>query len=81
MTTDILKTYETSDIILAAVMKVKGLSLYEITITGNKGFFHFTDVPRELLFEYDIGKILVEPVAFNMQIKNLTTAVRRLVKG
>ena len=79
--TDILKTFETSDIILAASLKFKNYSLDQITISGNKGYFHFLDVPRELIFEYDAGRILVEPVAFNMQIKNLTTAVRRLVKG
>jgi len=81
MNQDILASYETSDIILASVFKTQGFKLDEITLNGNKGIFKFLNIDRQILLDFDMGKILVEPVAFNNSIKSLTTAVRRLSKG
>ena len=73
VTTDI----ETQDIVLAATLKVLGHKLDTIEKVGNKGIFFFNDVSEDLLKEYDLGNLLVEPVAFNSAIKALTTASRR----
>lgn len=74
-----IETYKTSDIILAACLKVSGFDLDSIkrTDTG-KGVFIFTNVSEEYLSQYDLGKVLVEPVNFNNAIKQLTTSVRRM---
>jgi len=69
--------FSTSDIVLAATLKVKGFRLVEIMKNGNKGTFIFAGVPEDLINEYDLGCLSVEPKAFNAEIKSLTTAARR----
>lgn len=69
---------ETSDIVLAAMLKVKGQKLERIEKQGNRGIFCFSDVATVLLTEFDLGNSLVEPVALNNAIKALTTATRRI---
>lgn len=73
------KHIETSDIVLAASLKVKGYRLDKIEKQGNKGIFCFADVDESALSEFDLGKCTVEPVAFNNAIKALTTATRRII--
>ena len=73
------QTISTSDIVLAATLKVKGFVLNRIEKNGNKGIFIFDDVEVAVIEDYDLGKCLVEPIAFNNAIKALTTATRRIV--
>lgn len=70
---------ETSDIVLAASLKVKGFKLDRIEKQGNRGIFCFADVDDSVLNEFDLGKSMVEPVSFNNAIKALTTATRRII--
>ena len=73
-------TYETSDIILAACLIVIGHNLFNIKrVNSTKGIFVFKSIPSEVISEYDLGKMLVEPIVFNNAIKRLTTSVRRTV--
>jgi hypothetical protein len=74
-----LTNCETQDIVLAATLKVLGYKLDTIEKIGNKGIFFFNSVPINILSDYDLGSITVEPVAFNSAIKALTTASRRIV--
>lgn len=69
--------FYTADIVLASTLKTLGYPLSNIEKTGNKGTFFFSDIPDTIIDQFDIGKCLVEPVAFNNAIKQLTTAVRR----
>lgn len=69
--------FKTTDIVLAATLKFKGFDMTGIEKNGNKGTFCFDNVPESIIEEYDLGKILVEPAAFNNLIKALTTATRR----
>jgi len=74
-----MKRYiETSDIVLAATLKVFNQQLDKIQKHGNRGVFCFADVDETILTDFDLGKSLVEPVSFNNAIKALTTAVRRM---
>jgi hypothetical protein len=72
------KHIETSDILLAALLKVKGYKLDKIEKQGNRGIFCFADVDESMLNEFDLGKSSVEPISFNNAIKALTTAARRI---
>jgi hypothetical protein len=72
------ETFKTSDIILAAYLRLNGLQMLTIEKQGNKGTFVFEQAPADLLVEYDLGNALVEPVAFNNMIRQLTTSVRRI---
>jgi hypothetical protein len=74
-----MRIYKTTDIILAACLRLCGKEMVDIELNGNKGTFCFTDVDNDFLVEYDLGKIRVEPVAFNNTIKQLTTSIRRMV--
>jgi len=69
---------ETSDIVLAATLKVMGQKLDKIEKQGNRGIFCFSDVDEALLTQFDLGQAMVEPVTFNNAIKALTTATRRI---
>lgn len=73
------REYRTTDIILAATLRVHAYEMISIDKQGNKGTFVFKNVDDDFLSSYDLGKILVEPVAFNNAIKHLTTSVRRMV--
>jgi hypothetical protein len=70
--------YKTSDIILAACLKLNDYDMVMIEKEGNKGTFVFADVDADFVTEYDLGKVCVEPVEFNNAIKQLTTSVRRM---
>lgn len=72
------RNIDTSDIVLAAMLKVSGQRLDRIEKQGNRGIFCFSDVEETILNEFDLGQSLVEPVAFNNAIKALTTATRRI---
>jgi hypothetical protein len=76
------KTVETRDIVLAATLKVMGYKLDHIERVGSRGIFFFVadegeEKLQEVLNNYYLGKLLVEPMAFNAAIKALTTACRR----
>lgn len=73
------KSIESSDIILAATLKVKGYKLDKIEKQGSRGIFCFSDVDTDILAEFDLGQCQVEPISFNNAIRALTTATRRII--
>jgi len=70
--------FATTDIVLAAFIKLSGHELVKITKKGLLGTFIFKDVPANTIEHFHLGSGLVEPITFNNAIKSLTTAVRRL---
>jgi len=72
--------YRTTDMNLAASLRMHGYEMTDIKLNGNKGTFNFINVNDEFINDFDLGKTLVEPVAFNNTIKQLTTSVRRMVQ-
>ena len=72
-----MDSFGTSDIVLAATLRALGHRLVNIEKNNNKGTFFFENISPEIITNYDFGKILVEPVAFNNAIKALTTSARR----
>ena len=73
-----MSEFKTSDIILAACLKLHDAEMVRIELNGNKGTFVFVDIDHGYVDQYDLGKCSVEPVAFNNAIKQLTTSVRRM---
>lgn len=69
--------FTTTDIVLAAFLKVCGHRMTEIIKNGNKGTFVFDGDLLEDVNDYDLGQALIEPRALNNEIKALTTAARR----
>lgn len=76
-----MESFKTTDIILAAVLRINGVEIIDIEIMGTKGTFVFCNVDEDFLVQYDLGKVLVEPVTFNNMVKQLTTSVRRLTRS
>ena len=75
-----MSEYRTTDIILAACLRLEGFAMESIEISGNKGTFVFEDVDQNFISSYDLGQTRVEPVTFNNMIKQLTTSVRRMTQ-
>lgn len=69
---------ETSDICLAASLRVYGYTLYHILKEERRGIFVFLDVDDEIVSKYNLGQLLVEPNAFHAAIRFLTMAVKRV---
>lgn len=67
----------TTDIVLAAYLKIQGYKMSEIVKNGSKGTFVFAAVPEDVIDSYDLGQTMVEPKSLNYEIKSLTTATRR----
>lgn len=68
--------FKTTDIVLAAVLRLRDIELIEIEIDGHKGTFVFNTVPNDLVASYNLGNCSVEPIAFHNTIKQLVTAIR-----
>ena len=75
-----MSDYKTTDIILAACLRLEGYPMASIEISGNKGTFVFADIDQNFINSYDLGQCQVEPVTFNNMIKQLTTSVRRMTQ-
>ena len=70
--------YKTTDIVLAAYLRLNECTMLGIDKVGQRGTFIFEQVSDELIKTYDLGQAAVEPVAFNNMVKQLTTSVRRI---
>jgi HAMP domain-containing protein len=71
--------YRTSDIVLAACLRLHDVRLDRIEIVGTRGIFIFTDVPEDFTRAFDAGEVRVEPTSFNNEIRTINKAIRRLV--
>jgi hypothetical protein len=69
---------ETSDICLAASLRVYGYTLQEILKEERRGIFVFVEVDDDIVSKYNLGQLLVEPNAFHAAVKFLTMAVKRV---
>ena len=69
---------ETSDICLAASLRVYGYTLQEILKEERRGIFVFVEVDDVIVSKYNFGQLLVEPNAFHAAVKFLTMAVKRV---
>lgn len=72
-----MEKFGTTDIVLAAYLKIQGYKMIEILKNGTKGTFVFSGIPDEIIDSYDLGQTLIEPKSLNYEIKALTTAARR----
>jgi hypothetical protein len=64
--------------VLAAFLRLNGVTLIRIDKQGQKGTFVFENASEDLMSAYDLGQARVEPIQFNNAIKSLTTSVRRI---
>lgn len=69
--------YRTTDIVLAACLKLFGHLMESIEVEGRRGTFVFVDVPDGFIRDFNCGKIQVDPVSFHGMLRQLTTSVNR----
>lgn len=74
----IKETYQTTDILEAAVLKLALVKLDRISVNDRQGMFHFVNVPEDLLDNFNTGQCLIEPCAFNAEIRNLNNSIKRI---
>ena len=75
----IRQEYITSDIVLAASLKLNNIPMDRISIRdGRRGEFIFRNVDEELIDKVMMGKVLVEPYAFHNEVKHLTTVIAQM---
>ena len=72
-------SYKTTDIVLAAVLKMLGYKLDSIEIEGRRGTFIFVDVDPHSLDEYNYDGIRVEPKEFHAHVRTLSSTINRMV--
>lgn len=77
-----MDTFVTYDIVLAAVLRLNGNRLIEMTFqpnNRNRAYFNFEDTEevQELNKEYLMGNTLVEPTQFHNEVRSLTTLIKR----
>jgi hypothetical protein len=69
--------YRTTDIVLAACLKLQGFLMESIEVEGRRGTFIFSSVPDEVIKDFNCGKIKVDPVTFHGMLRQLSTSVTR----
>jgi hypothetical protein len=69
--------YRTTDIVLAACLKMSGHAMDSIEVEGRRGTFVFINVPGEFIKDFNCGKIQVDPVSFHSMLRQLSTSVNR----
>lgn len=77
MKTNLLPTYSTTNVGMAAYLILKG-HYARIETKGKKGIFNFENVPRETVINYSSGTGTVEPSSFSAKMSDLIWNVRNL---
>jgi hypothetical protein len=70
--------YKTTDIVLAAYLKLNNCALVNIEKNMQQGTFVFVNVPVDYIKTYQLGNAIVEPRMFNNMIKHLSNSVRTI---
>ena len=76
-----IQIYKTTDIVLAAVLKMQGYKLDNITIEGRRGTFIFLNVDPHSLDEFNYDGIRVEPKEFNAAVRTLSGTINRMINN
>lgn len=77
---NLLDTYNTSHVPLAAYLKVKGAKIINIEVKDRRGVFTFEHVDRDLIIDFNKGTAAVEPGEYADKMSHLTQTAKRLLK-
>ena len=77
---NLLDTYITSHVPLAAYLKSKGVRIINIEIKDRRGTFTFENVDRDLVIAFNNGEATVEPGDYAQRMSQLTQTAKRLLK-
>ena len=76
-----MTSYKTTDIVLAAVLKMQGYQIQSIEVEGRRGTFIFVDIDKSALDEFNYDGVRVEPKEFHNCIRNFTATINRMVNN
>ena len=73
-----IEKFATTDLPLAAFLKMNGYKLSEVKSKGIKGEFVFDNVPRQLLNDYNADTCTVEPKMFSSVMRQMVQSAKRV---
>ena len=76
-----LNQYKTTDIVLAAVLKMLGYKLENIEIEGRRGTFIFANVNPHSVDEFNYDGVRVEPKEFHAHVRTLSATINRMANN
>lgn len=74
-----LNLFRTTDIVLAACLKLHGSELQKIVCRGKQGTFVFVNIDPDLIDAFNCGRLSVEPVQFHGMVRQLSASVVRQI--
>jgi hypothetical protein len=74
-----LSLFRTTDIVLAACLKLEGFQLERIECRGKQGTFVFADVDPKVIDAFNCGRMVVEPTQFHGMVRQLSASVVRQI--
>ena len=74
----VISEFNTTDLPLAAFLRINGYKLIEVRSKGQKGEFVFKDVPRQLLNDYNADNCVVEPKLFSSVMRQMVQSAKRI---
>ena len=75
----ILNEFKTSDVSLAAYLKMQSFTIIDVEVVRTKGFFKFDKIEREEVTKFNNGTATVEPGEFSAVMRQLIQTVRRRI--
>jgi hypothetical protein len=76
---NLLDTYTTAHVPLAAYLKCKGVRIVNITAKDRRGTFVFENVDRQLIIDFNNGEAIVEPSDYAQRMSQLVQTAKRVV--
>jgi hypothetical protein len=79
---ELISQLETKDLTLAAVLMNTGSTVDHITLQGrtmSQGVWHFRDVPKKIVKQFENGALRVDPQVFHMNIRRLMAMVKDMI--
>lgn len=73
-----LPEYKTSHIPLATYLKISGVAIVNVSCANHRATYTFSNVPRELIIEFNAGRATVEPARYASEMSHLTQTAKRL---
>ncbi len=83
---DVIAEYQTTQLTEAAALSWSGCRFTKVLVATDhrgkpQGIFVFVDVPRQLLADYENGRVMAEVTSFHAAIKRLSASAKRAIAG
>lgn len=76
--------YSTTNITLATTLSAMNFELDYVTLTGRngtQGMFHYVNVPKNIIDQFDQGIVRVDPQIWHTWLKRLSAMAKGVANG